>query len=139
MEMNQSVQEFLNTKEPSKSIIINAYNVRDEHYNIDNIETRYQYMKKLGYDLEKINNYKKNKQEEFVMNYIKNQYENNSGKRFSFDEILDIYYQSDDYKLVEKQVNKKIERFNYLNNYLDESNLTFYQQLTKAELEYLGW
>lgn len=139
METNQSVQEFLNTDDPSKEIIINAYNVRDNYYDVNNAAQRYEHMKKLGIDLENINNYKKEKQDKFVKKYIKNLYENNSEDSFSFDQIKEIYYQSDDYKLVEKKVNKLIERYNHLKEYLHGSNIAFYQQLTKEELEYLGW
>ena len=143
MDTNQYVKEFLNSEDPSKELIVNAYVVRDKHYNIDSEETRFKHMKKLGYTLDQINEYQKRKQEEYVMNYMRTMYtqyqSENMNFETNFEDILQSYQNSIDYQIVQNTVNQRTERFNVLSALINSPNYDFYNALTSEELYYLGW
>lgn len=143
METNLHIQEFLNSENPNKDVIISAYVARDDFYNLESRETREKHIKKLGYTLDQINDYRSRKQDNYVKNYFDKMYQKyQSGDvniQINFDPVINQFQNSNEYKIIENQIGKKLERFNILSNLLDSSNEQFYQALTVEELMYLGW
>ena len=74
MDHNEQVQEFLNTVTPNKDTIVNAYVARDTIMGLDFDEMKQKQIRKLGYTLDKIDEYQVKKQEDYVVNYITQQY-----------------------------------------------------------------
>ncbi|ADO67126.1 hypothetical protein crov093 [Cafeteria roenbergensis virus] len=156
MNMNPDIYKFINTVNPSKEIIINAYVARDSIYNLDNINTRIKHLKKLGFTQKQINKYNSDKHQNYIHKYMNNiYYEHTHSDDFNFNPILNDfnspnddcsfnsiigqYQNSDEYKVLENQIQYRLNRLHHLSNYLNESNKQFYQALTIEELIYLGW
>lgn len=143
MNSNTYIQEFLNSNDPTHEIIVNAYRERDNLKNLNTRETREGHLLKLGYTLQKINEYRNRKQREFVTNYLERMYQdyesNSQNIQINFESIIEMYQNSNEYQIVENEVQNRISRFNILSNLLDTSNEQFYNALTVDELVYLGW
>jgi len=143
MNSNTYIQEFLNSNDPTHEIIVNAYRERDNLGNLNTRETREGHLLKLGYSLQKINEYRNRKQREFVTNYLERMYQdyesNSQNIQINFESIIEMYQNSNEYQIVENEVQNRISRFNILSNLLDTSNEQFYNALTVDELVYLGW
>lgn len=124
--------------------MINSYLQRDNEMNLDSNQNRLKKLKKLGYTLEQINKYQSDKQKEFVMNYVRNRYENYIENNFeigymNFNNIISDYENSQEYQRVLDIVNNRMDRFNVLSQYIGGTNYDFYNALSYEELIYLGW
>lgn len=143
MENIQVVKDFLTSEEPKKFLMVDAYCVRDEFMGLDNYENRIKHMKKLGYDLEVINNLKSNSQEKFINNEMKRLYgeyiNNNVDVIINISELIEMYENSEEYVKMCDRIDFKINRYNFLKDKLETNMYDFYNNLTEEELIYLGW
>lgn len=142
MESNQYVVEFLETNEPTKEQMVKAYSIRDEYINKNNRDFLVNQLTKLGYNLEKIQDYGMMKQRKYVMDQIETSYEKfiDGGVAFvDYNSILDSYNKSEEFKKNQMIMNDKIKRFGELSSFIDGTHAEFYSALTRDELIYLGW
>lgn len=135
---------IMNQPNLQREEIVNAYLERDIELNLDSPENRVKNLNKLGYTIEKINEYKNKKQQEYIMNYVANRYNEYIHNNFeigymNFGEIINNYENSQEYQRVEQRCNEKLQRYNVLSQYIDGTNFDFYNALTRDELIYLGW
>lgn len=140
---NNYINEFINSENPNKHLIVNAYVARDAINNLDSYDNRKKHLEKLGYTLEKINEYQTKKQTDYINKYIENFYlDNNNDEDINYNSIIVHYHNSFDYQNVQKKIELKLSRFNVLNNLLEISkhnNYDFYNALSIEELNFLGW
>lgn len=139
MEYENFVIQFEQLEDPTKEELVNAYTLRDDYYNENNADTRYNYLKKLGYTLESAENILSSNSEKYTLNYIKNKYniKNLDLTLNEFQNVITQYKNSEEYIKAINDYNIKKERILELRAI--NSNNELFNKLTKGELIYLGW
>ena len=141
MDHNEQVQEFLTTAIPNKDTIVNAYVARDTIMELDFNEMKQKHIRKLGYTLDKIDEYQAKKQEEYVINNITQQYgeyiKDGNYNEINIEMIVNNYKDSVDYQQTKQTVDFRIGKFNKLAS--TETVEDLYNSLNVNELKYLGW
>ena len=111
--------------------------------NADSVETRQKYMYKLGYTTDKIDAYKKRRQDSYMLNMFKKMYSEyldyQTNHSIDFKELEKKYLLSDEYQEVNEYYNHSLSRMEYLQPFLEKSNEEFYNELTIQELMRLGY
>jgi len=127
-----------NLKTPHENIkSIMAYCNRDNDNGNNGKKFLTNHLKKLNYTPEKIIINQNNVMKKFFKNII----EGFSTDK-DFENIQDTYQlwlDSEQYIKLKETTKNKEERFNYLSQFLNNSNKDFYDKLTSDELYILGW
>ena len=119
---------------------VKAYFARDLLLELDTRDKRVFYLNKLGYTPEKVNAFVSRSQKKWIMNKLEGLYEKSDyEKSFSMEDMIKMYEESELGMKVANDVKYRLERYNHLVKFLDESNHNFYEQCTLDELECLGW
>ena len=135
LEEHPDVKTFLDEENPTVDTIAKAYLARDNIMNLDFNNLREQYLRKLGYTNESIQQHLNHKVKEhlysLVNTFLK---EPTSTANYNF---LDEFNKVMTSEETVNYINSKNERYESLSVISD--HLNFYQSLTKEELSYLGW
>lgn len=133
-------EEACKTDEATFSQTVKAYDARDLLLELNTHDQRVSYLNKFGYTPEKVNTFVTRSQKEWIMNQLEGLYEKSDyDKSFNMEDMIKLYEESELGMKVANDVKYRLERYNHLVKFLDESNHNFYEQCTLDELECLGW
>ena len=133
-------EKACDTDDITFSQTVKAYFARDLLLELDTHEQRVSYLNKLGYTPEKVNAFVARSQKEWIMNKLEGLYEKSDyEKSFSMEDMIKLYEKSELGMKVANEMKYRLERYNHLVKFLDESNHNFYEQCNLDELEHFGW
>jgi len=128
LDEHPKVKEFLMEENPNVEQTRIAYSVRDAFYGLSGKDYLMKHLNKLGYTPEKINDNYNNQKRKFMIENL------NSNVN-----LEELWEESEDCAEVLNLNNQKMDRYNYLKDYVEGRTEDFYNELDEGELVYLGW
>lgn len=135
LEEHPDVKPYLNEEDPTVNTIAKAYLARDNIMELNFNNLKEEYLKKLGYTNERIQQNVNHKVKEHLYSLVNSflQQPTSSADYNFLDEFNKVMTSEETVKYIET----KKERYDSL--VVISDHLQFYQSLTKDELMYLGW